>query len=43
MNGDREKCLAAGMDDYLNKPIKQEQSTEVLHRWGRKDAWRFWL
>ncbi|MET0155366.1 MAG: response regulator [Rickettsiales bacterium] len=33
LTGDREKCLAAGMDDYLNKPIKPEQITETLIKW----------
>ncbi len=33
MTGDREKCLDAGMDDYLNKPFKQEQIAAMLNRW----------
>ncbi len=33
MTGDREKCLNAGMDDYMNKPIKPEQITEMLGKW----------
>jgi CheY-like chemotaxis protein len=33
MEGDREQCLAAGMDDYLAKPFKQEQLQAVLSRW----------
>ena len=32
MEGDREKCLEAGMDDYLSKPVTAEKLTEVLER-----------
>jgi two-component system sensor histidine kinase/response regulator len=33
MDGDRERCLAAGMDDYLSKPLAQAELVSVLAKW----------
>jgi len=33
MKGDREKCLEAGMDDYITKPIKREVVFDVIEKW----------
>jgi CheY-like chemotaxis protein len=32
MKGDRERCLAAGMDDYVSKPIRAAELRESLER-----------
>jgi CheY-like chemotaxis protein len=34
MQGDRQKCLAAGMDDFLAKPIHNGSLRSTLQRWG---------
>ena len=34
MQGDKEKCLASGMDDYLAKPVRLEDMRSIVERWG---------
>jgi CheY-like chemotaxis protein len=37
MKGDREKCLEAGMDDYISKPVNPKKILEKIIQWGKVD------
>ncbi len=36
MAGDRERCLAAGMDDYISKPVNMPLLRSTLERWAKR-------
>jgi CheY-like chemotaxis protein len=40
LKGDRERCLEAGMDDYLPKPISPRALLEKVERWSRAEGER---
>ncbi len=40
MQSDRDQCLAAGMDDYMSKPLTLDVLQSTLHRWTASDAKR---
>ena len=37
LNGERDRCIEAGMDDYLAKPVRTEQVMEKLRQWLPKE------
>lgn len=40
MQGDRENCLASGMNDYITKPFSREQLQSVINCWANRDHLR---
>jgi CheY-like chemotaxis protein len=36
MQGDREMCIQAGMDDYISKPVELDALVQMLEKWSAK-------
>ncbi|MCE1189267.1 MAG: response regulator [Ignavibacteria bacterium] len=36
MQGDKEICITAGMDDYISKPVRIDELQQVMEKWGSK-------
>ncbi len=41
MMGERERCIKAGMDDYLPKPVRKDDLAAVLEKWGERTTINF--
>ncbi len=39
-SNDREKCMACGMDDFISKPFKRSDLTEIIKKWMPRDSIR---
>jgi CheY-like chemotaxis protein len=41
MKGDQDRCLAAGMDAYLSKPIGVADLLSLVKKYGKRSSWNF--